>query len=319
MNQRQIAILISLAVILLLIKGTAFTVNEGQQAIVTQFGQIVREPITEAGLKFKLPLIQDVRYFDKRLINWDGEPAQVPTRDKKFIYVDTTARWRISDPIRFIQTVQTEDHAMQRISSIIDGKIKTIVSNHNLVETVRNTNNILEKIKRSDEEQIEDIDERITGEIETIEFGRERLSQMIAQEAHKEVESLGIQLIDVLIRRIAYESSVEAKVFERMISERNRIAEKIRSIGKGEEAKIRGQMNLDLKRIESEAYRQAQMIRGRADAEAIEIFSKAAELDPEFFEYSRTLDAYKKTLPNRARLLISADSEFFRIMNQNKQ
>ncbi|MFW7377310.1 MAG: protease modulator HflC [Oligoflexus sp.] len=318
MSRIQIGILATAALLLILIRGTFFTVQEWQQAIIVQFGRIVGEPKVDAGLHFKLPFVQEVRYFDKRMITWDGEPSQVPTRDKKFIFVDTTARWRISDPVLFLQTVQSEAQAMRRITSIIDGKIKTIVSNHNLVETVRNTNNIIEKVRQAEEnlDGDTDVDERITGDIEKVEFGRERLSQMIAEDAQLEVQSLGIELIDVLIRRIAYETSVEAKVFERMISERTRIAEKIRSIGKGEEAKIRGQMNLELRSIESEAYREAQTLQGRAEAEAIEIFAKAASQDAKFFEFNRTLDAYKKSLPNRAQLILGTESEFFRLLKQ---
>lgn len=321
-NRLPIIVLVALAALLIVVRSATFTVGEWQMAIVTQFGKIVGEPIHEAGLHFKMPFIQDVRYFDRRMINWDGEPAQVPTRDKKFIFVDTTARWRVADPVRFLQTVQTEQQASRRITSIIDARVRTIVSNHNLVETVRNTNNIIERIQQVEEMPPEDlpeelvIDERITGEIEEIQYGRERLSQMIVEEARTEVQSLGIELIDVLIRRIAYESSVEAKVFERMISERNRIAEKIRSIGKGEEAKIRGQMQLDLRRIESEAYREAQTIRGRADGEAIEIFASVASEDPAFFDYVRTLDAYKKALPGRARMIMGTDSDFFRLLKK---
>ena len=309
---------------IVLIRSATFTVGEWQSAIVTQFGKIIGEPVTEAGLHFKMPFIHDVRYFDRRMINWDGEPAQVPTRDKKFIIADTTARWRVKDPVKFLQTVQTEQQASRRITSIIDARVKTVISNHNLVETVRNTNNILEMIQQkeeastSGEDSMLEVDEQITGEIEKIEFGREKLSEMIVEEARQEIESLGIELIDVLIRRIAYEASVEAKVYERMISERTRVAEEIRSIGKGEEAKIRGQLELDLKRIESEAYKKALAVRGKADAEAIEIFAQAVGKDTEFFVFLRTLDAYKASLPGRAKMIMSTDSEFLRLLKKAK-
>lgn len=305
----------------ILLNSSLHVVGEWQQVIITQFGRIVGEPITEAGLHFKLPFIQQVRYFDKRMLNWDGDPAQVPTRDKKFIFVDTTARWRIQDPVKFLQTVQTERQALRRISSIIDGKTKTIISNYNLVETVRNTNRILEQEREEASRAAEDngeLDDRISGEIEAIEAGREKLSRIITEQARKEIESLGIHLIDVLIRRIAYEKSVETKVFERMISERNRIAEKIRSIGKGEVAKINGRRDLDLKRIESEAYRKSEAIRGRAQAEAIAIYAKAMGQDPSFYRFKRTLEAYEKTMPDRAQMILSTDSQFFDLIKTTR-
>jgi membrane protease subunit HflC len=315
MSKKQITILVTIGIVLILIRSSTYIVNEWQQAIITQFGKIIGEPIAEAGIHFKVPFIQDVRYFDKRILNWDGEPAQVPTKDKKFIHVDTTARWRIVDPVTYLQTVQNEQRAIRRITSIIDGKIKTVISNNNLVETVRNTNAILEKAQDL-REQEGDVDERVTGEIEAIEKGREQLSHQITKQARAEIESLGIDLIDVLIRRIAYEKSVESKVFDRMISERTRIAEKIRSIGKGEEAKIGGQMNLELKKIESEAYRRSQGIRGQGEAKAIAIYADSMKQDPDFFGFIRTLDAYKKTMPGRANLILGTDSEFFRLLDK---
>jgi membrane protease subunit HflC len=310
MRQKHTIFWILAAVLFISMQSSIYIVGEWQQAIITQFGKIVGKPVTEAGLHFKLPFVQDVRYFEKRMLNWDGEPAQVPTRDKKFIFVDTTARWRIDDPVKFLQTVQSERQALQRISSIIDGKTKNIISNYKLVETVRNTNRILEKA--SEQSSDDEVEEKITGEIEAIEAGREKLSRIITEQARKEISSLGIHLIDVLIRRIAYEKSVEGKVFDRMISERNRIAEKIRSVGKGEVAKINGRRDLELKRIESEAYRQSKVIRGKAEAEAISIYAEAMNQDKDFYKFKRTLEAYEKTMPNRAKLILSTDSDFFK-------
>lgn len=310
MKQKHMLFWIIGATLFLSAQSSVYIVGEWQQAIITQFGKIVGKPVTEAGLHFKLPFVQDVRYFEKRMLNWDGEPAQVPTRDKKFIFVDTTARWRIDDPVKFLQTVRSERQALQRISSIIDGKTKNIISNYKLVETVRNTNRIIEKA--SEQVAQDDVEEKITGEIEAIEAGREKLSRIITEQARKEISSLGIHLIDVLIRRIAYEKSVEDKVFERMISERNRIAEKIRSVGKGEVAKINGRRDLELKRIQSEAYRKAKVVRGKAEAQAISIYAKAMNQDKDFYKFKRTLEAYEKTLPNRVKLIFSTDSDFFK-------
>ena len=289
--------------------GAIFTVGEWQQAVITQFGSIVGEPKTKAGIHFKIPFLHDVRFYDSRMLNWDGEPSQVPTKDKKFILVDTTARWRIVDPVKFIQTVQNETRAQRRITSILDGKTKNVISNYNLVETVRNTNQILKSPVGDDE---------VSGDIESIEVGRERLSQLITEQAKPDVASLGIELIDVLIRRIAYEKSVEMKVFDRMISERNRVAEELRSEGKGEEAKIQGKMNFELKKIESEAYRKSQVIRGKAEAESIGIYAKSMQSGPGFYEFYRSMEAYKKTLPNGAKFILGTDHPFLEGLKNGK-
>lgn len=311
----------------LMVISSAYTLPEGRQALITQFGRIIGTPITKAGLHFKVPFIQDVRLFDKRILEWDGDSNQVPTKDKKFIWVDTTARWRIVDAVKFAQTVRTEDAAKTRLDSILDGATRDIISKHNLVEAVRNTNTLLDQAKKRKElvedqandqsltEKIE-MEEEITGELESITVGREKLSGMIHERAKNNLVELGIELIDVQLRRIAYEKSVEEKVYERMISERNRIAEKIRSIGKGEQAKIRGKLNRDLKEIESTAYRQSQEIKGRAEAESIAIYAKSLSQDPAFYEFSRTLDAYKKTLKSKGNVVMSTDSDFLKLLQQ---
>ncbi|SMF11569.1 protease modulator HflC [Pseudobacteriovorax antillogorgiicola] len=302
----------AIVAVVALINSSVYIVNEAQQAIITQFGQIMGKPVTDAGIHFKAPFIQNVSYFDKRILHWDGDPAQVPTKDKKFILVDTTARWRIKDPETFFKAVKNIRLALQRITGILDGKTKNVISNYNLVEAVRNTNDIIEKVKQNDETT----DEKVTGEIEPVTAGREKLSQQITAQAQIELDSLGIELVDVLITRIAYVQEVEDKVFDRMISERNRIAEKTRSVGKGEEAKILGQMNLDLKEIESDAYRQSQEIMGKADAEAIAIYAESLRGNAEFYEFMRTMDAYKKTLP-KSNLVIGTDSEFLKLLDRN--
>ncbi len=293
--------------VFLAFNGAVYTLGEWQQAIITQFGSIVGEPVTKAGLHFKVPFLHDVRYFDRRMLNWDGEPSQVPTKDKKFILVDTTARWKIIDPVKFTQTVQNEVRAQRRITSILDGKTKNVISRYNLVETVRNTNSIL------DNPQPEGADEeKMSGEIESIEVGRERLSELIAEQAKESINSLGIELIDVLIRRIAYEKSVEAKVFDRMISERKRVAEELRSEGKGEEAIIQGKMNFELKKIESEAYRKSQIVRGKAEAESIAIYASSVKEGPKFYEFYRSMEVYKKTIPGRAQVILGTEHPFLK-------
>lgn len=310
--------------LVLVLNSSLYIVGEWQQAVVVQLGRIVGEPKTKAGLQFKIPFMQDVRFFEKRMITWDGKPEMVPTADKKYIFVDTTARWKITDPRRFYEAVQSEQTATQRIASIIEGKTKNIVSKYRLVETVRNTNEIIENLEKEREAAVDQIidpelaiEEKITGEIEKVYLGREKLAHMITESARKEVKTFGIELIDVLIRRIAYEPSVETKVFDRMISERTRIAEKIRSVGKGEEAKIKGTLNLDLKKIESEAYRVSQEFMGKAEADSMAIYSKALKKDPGYYSFIRTLDAYKKAFPNRANFIISTDSEFLKMLKRS--
>jgi len=296
---------------------STFLLPEGKQAIITQFGRPVGSPLAQSGLYFKLPWIQKVCYLDKRILSWDGHPNQIPTKDKKYIIVDTTARWRIIDALKFIQTVQNERGAQARLGGILDAITRDTISNHNLVEAVRNTNDILElseKLKAQQREK-EIIEEEITGEIEKITKGREMLSSMIAKLADQELRSFGISIIDVQLRRIEYESSVEQKVYERMISERKKIAEKIRSIGKGEQARIQGRMSRDLQKIESEAYRKAQEYKGKAEAEVASIYKKALVQGSKFYEFIRTLEAYEKSFQEGSQVILSTDSDFFKLFH----
>ena len=311
----------SLGLILILLRAILFVIPEGRQAIITEFGRPVGEPITEAGLHAKMPFIQEVRFVDKRILSWDGFPNQIPTKDKKYIMVDTTARWRVVDALKFIQTVRNEVGAKARLDTIIDSTTRDIISNHNLVEAVRNSNQILERI-REYEQEIEErkeqgeniLEDEVTGEIEEIASGREKLSEMIVAQALEELSKLGIALIDVQLRRISYEESVEQKVYERMISERQRIAQKIRSIGQGEMRIIEGRMARDLERIRSEAYRKAQEIRGVADARATAIYAGSIRRDPQFYDFLRSMEAYDESLKGKTRFLLSSDSEFLKYL-----
>lgn len=300
-----------------------FILSEGRQAIITEFGKPIDDPVTKAGLHFKKPFFQEVRYVDKRILSWDGYPNQIPTKDKKYISVDTTARWRIIDALKFIQTLQNKEKAKARLDSILDANTRDIISKHNLVEAVRNTNHIVDQIKqiKSDQkkqkEQMDDIvEEEVTGEIEEVLVGREQLSQMIAEKSDAELKEFGIQIIDVQLRRISYEKSVEQKVYERMISERQRIAEKIRSIGKGEKAKIEGRLSRDLQKIESEAYKQAQMIKGKAEAKSIKIYANTLGKDPKFYDFIRSMDAYKNALNEDTEFILSSDSDFLKYIKE---
>ena len=301
-----------------------FILTPGRQAIITEFGKPVGEPITESGLHYKKPFIQEVRLVDKRILTWDGFPTEIPTKDKKYIKVDTTARWKVTDALTFIQTVRNEMGARARLDAILDATTRDVISSNNLVEAVRNSNSILEKIKES-RKQIQDakasgeaiVEEEISGEVEKISVGREKLSQAIAEAATKELKKFGIDLIDVQLRRISYEKSVEKKVYERMISERQRIAQKIRSIGQGEKAKIEGRIQKDLKKIQSEVYRKAQTIRGKAEAKATAIYAKEFNKGADFYQFKRSLEAYKNSLKNSStKLILSSDSEFLKFLKK---
>lgn len=310
--------LIASLLLAIVVYSASYRVREEHQALIVQFGRIVSGPITASGLHWKLPFIQDVRFYEKRLLTWDGDPEQIPTKDKKYILVDTTARWRIDDPIKYAQIVINEYGAHNKLNGIIDGITRDTISNHNLVESVRNDNQILEDRARISEHQKanKDIDEEVMGEIEAIEVGREELSRIIIKRAQEELQIFGIELVDVQLRRIAYVESVQRKVYQRMISERLRIAEKIKSIGKGESAKITGKINKDLKEIESNALRQSEIIMGKAEAKAIDIYAKRLGQDPKFYEFSRTLEAYRKVLTKRSNLLLSSDSKFLQLFRK---
>lgn len=302
----------------------AFTVPEGKQAFITEFGKIKGEPITEPGLHFKWPFIEDVRKFDKRILQWDGDAEQIPTKDKKYIWVDTTARWRIADPVKFAQTVQNERSAAKRLDGILDGVTRDAISGHNLVETVRNSNKIITKIeelknaaKKSSSETGKEIELDVSGEIESIKIGREELTKLIILRARKELKEIGIELMDVQLRRVSYVKSVEQKVYERMISERQKIAEKIRSFGKGEEAKIKGRLTLKLKEIESMAYKKSQEIRGEAEAFAIKTYAESLGKAPNFYEFLETLESYKSTLKNKSKMILSTKFKYLNTLNKS--
>jgi len=317
-----VLVLILLGVILG--KSSFFVLKEGRQAIITRFGKPIGKPITKAGLHFKKPLLEEARFVDKRILSWDGFPNQIPTKDKKYIKVDTTARWRVIDALKFIQTVRNEDGAKARLDTILDSITRDVISNENLVEAVRNSNSIIKKteekrdeIRRRKEKGEPVLEDEVTVDIEPIQTGREELSSKIAVLADKELLNFGIKLIDVQLRRISYEKSVESKVYERMISERTRIAQKIRSIGQGEKAKIEGRRVKELRRIVSEAYRTSQVIRGKAEAKSTAIYAKSLGQDPKFYSFIRSMEAYKRSLRSNSRYLLSSDSEFLRFLKEN--
>jgi membrane protease subunit HflC len=322
---KALRILVPLAIILVVVGSSAFfTVREGQQAIVTQFGKPVGGPYKEAGLYFKLPFIQQVHLFEKRLLKWDGSPNQIPTRDKKYIWVDTTARWRIVDPLRFLQTVATERGALSRLDDIIDSVVRDLVSSNLLVELVRSADWDPERGKEALQEfaprEAVAIRTGKAGPLESepreVKKGRLIITRQMLAAAAKLTPQYGIELVDVEIKRINYVESVQKRVFERMISERKRIASQYRSEGEGEKQKILGTMRKELARIRSEAYKKAQEIRGRADAKATEIYGKAFGQDPEFYALFKTLETYAAQPFDREVLILSTDSDFFRYLKE---
>lgn len=301
------------------INSATFFVPEGSQAIITEFGKIKGKPIQTAGLKFKVPFIQEPRFFDKRILSWDGDAEQIPTKDKKYIWVDTTARWRIIDAVKFTQTLKNENQARTTLDGILDGVTRDTISNFKLVEAVRNTNTILDNIKQKKEDaKVNNIkfDEETTGELEKITTGREKISSIIVDRARAELKSFGIELIDLQLRSIAYEKNVQTKVYSRMISERKRVAEKIRSYGQGEQQKIKGRLDQDLKKIESESYKISQEIKGTAEATAIKIYADAMEKGKEFYNFSKNLEVYEKTLKGKTKFILSTDSDFLKLLNK---
>jgi membrane protease subunit HflC len=297
--------------VILLAQGGFFVIDEGEQALVTQFGKPVGG-VRQAGLHFKIPFLQDIHQFQKRIMKWDGDPNQIPTKDKKYIWVDTTARWRIADPLLFFKTVATEQGALSRLDDIIDSVVRDAVSANLLVELVRGKDYKVPE-GMMEIEVLQDVDIK-EGEL----VGREEILAEILKEARANTPEYGIELIDVQIKRINYVEQVQQRVYERMISERKKVAAQYRSEGEGEKADILGQMQKELKRIESEAYRKSVEVRGEADAKAAAIYAEAYGKKPEFYAFLRTLESYRKAVQKNARFVLSTDSEFYRYLQKTK-
>jgi membrane protease subunit HflC len=306
-------LLISFAVVLFVLYQGIYTVDETQQAVITQFGKSVGDPITEPGLNFKIPFIQNVNYFPKNLLQWDGDPSQIPTLDKTYIYVDTFARWKIVDPLKFFQTVNNVVGGLARLDDIIDAAVRNFVSKNPLIETVRWTNRELDVSEIGVEQTTY---KRIMAEITT---GRQKIVKGILDQANPKLKEFGILLIDVQIKRLNYVEEVRRSVYGRMIAERKQIAQRFRSEGEGEARKIEGTRERDLKQITSGAYRKAQEIKGKADAEATMIYARAYNKDPDFYSFLQTLDIYKKTIDKDTTLVLSTDSDFLRYFKSLKE
>ncbi|WPJ97711.1 protease modulator HflC [Coraliomargarita algicola] len=315
MNNKQIpfiAGLILLIAIVIGLRASIYILDEAEQAVIVQLGAPVGEPVTTPGLHFKTPFIQEVRRFDKRVISWDGDPNQIPTRGEQFISVDTTARWRIVDPLVFMQRVQNERGATMRLNDILDSVVRDKISSTDLVEIIRSKD---WKISEADLARVqlsgEDDEEILLQEVQT---GRQELVKSIFDQAASQMPELGIELVDIRIKRIDYVEAVEQRVFDRMIAERQRIAEQFRSEGQGRAAEIDGDTKRSLAEIQSEANRKAEVIRGQADAEASRIYSEAFGADPEFYAFLRTLESYPKTVGPSSTLILGTDSEYFRYL-----
>ena len=310
MNTKTIASIIVGLAILITLSTSVYITNEAQQVIITQFGRPVGEVITEAGLHAKIPFIQQANYFEKRFLEWDGVANQVPTRDKRFIWVDTYARWRISDPLLFFQRLRDERGAETRISAIIDGETRNSVARHDLVEVVRNSNRDTADILLDAEEE--------TAILEEILIGRAEIQREIREAAQTSLNDLGIELLDVRLKRINYVEEVQVDVFQRMIAERQRIASRYRSEGEGETARIDGERERELQRIQSVAYREAEEIRGQADGEATRIYAAAYNRDASFYAFIKSLETYDLTADPSSILILTTDSELLRFVKSKQ-
>jgi membrane protease subunit HflC len=301
-------VIVIIVIILFFRAWPMYVVDETEQVVITQFGKAIGKPKTEPGLYFKIPIIQQVNRFRKNLLDWDGDPGQIPTLDKTFISVDTFARWKIVDPLKFFETVNNEIAALGRLDDIIDPAVRNFITSYPLIETVRMTNRELDTFEAGID-KVQEISP--LGEVKT---GRANIVKGIMEQAQPKLAEFGIALVDVKIKRLNYVEEVQQSVYARMIAERKQIAEKFRSEGEGEARKIEGDKERDLKRITSEAYRTAQEIKGKADAEATTIYARAYGLDADFYSFTKTLDIYKETLDKDSTLVLSTDSEFFKYM-----
>ena len=311
---KLIAGVVALGAVVYVLMSSIYTVSEVEQMIITQFGKPVGEPVTAAGLKVKVPFIQQVNPIDKRVLEWDGPPSDMPTKDKLYISVDLFARWRITDPLQYFLRLRDERSAQSRLDDILGSETRNAVAKHELIEIIRTTKDRipLRDALLTEAEQALDM-----GALVPIQKGRKLVEQEIFEEAAKKVEVFGIELLDIRFKRINYNQSVRPKIYDRMISERRQIAERFLSEGNGEAARIRGNRVRDLNKIQSEAYRQVEEIRGVADAKATEIYADAYNQSPEaaaFYEFTRTMQSYESIISDRTTLILSTDSDMFKFL-----
>ncbi|MBU2490032.1 MAG: protease modulator HflC [Proteobacteria bacterium] len=290
-----------------LLSTSFFVVDETEQVVISRFGQLVREPITEPGLAWKLSVLEVANKFPKNLQEWDGETGEIPTLDKTYIWVDAFGRWLIVDPKAFLQTAGTVETALKRLDEIIDPAVRNAITSEPLIETVRKSDRKLDTF----EDSTEFVDQSPLG---TVLVGRQQITERIKEAAAAKLADFGIELVDVKIKRLNYIEKVRRSVYDRMIAERRQIAEKFRSEGQGEARKILGEKEKELKRITSEAYRTAQEVKGKADGQAAAIYATAFGRDAEFYSFLRTLELYRESLGKDVRLVLSTDSEFLRYL-----
>lgn len=308
-NKKYIIIILAGIALLFLLSTSAYVVNESQQVVVTQFGKPVGKPIVTPGIKFKVPFVQTTHFFDKRYLEWDGDPNQVPTKDKKFIYVDTYARWQITDPLQFFKRMTNERVAISRIDDILDGETRNFIAKHNIEEAVRSSNRTPVSSGV--------IGELIGDSLITIKVGRDKIQEMIQKAANEQTKDLGIEILDFRFKRINYVQEVQNQVYERMKSERYRIADKFKSEGQGEASRINGEKERELRTIVSEAYKTAEEIKGKADGKAARIYAEAYDKTPssrELYSFIKSMDAYQKTFDNQTHIILSTDSELFKYL-----
>lgn len=308
---KPVIALATLTAAFLLFNSSAYVVDESEQVVITRFGEPIGDVVVNPGLHFKAPFADTVNRFEKRWLDWRGDSNQIPTKDKKYIWVDTFARWRIVEPLRFFQRMRDERTATSRLDDIIDGEARNVIAENNLIEVVRASNRAFEDDESTARAERE--------ELEKVSHGRDKLTRLILERASGVVREFGIELVDVQIRRINYVDDVQVKVFERMVSERKRIAERSRSEGMGRAAEIRGEKDRELKSIRSAAYRRAQEAQGGADAEATAIYAAAYGQDPEFYQFLRTLEHYPTAVDASTSLFLGVETEFFRYLRSSSK
>ncbi len=301
-----IALIVATALFVTL-SSALYTVKETEQVVITQFGKPVGSPISKPGLHVKMPFIQTVYAFERRFLEWEGDPNQIPTEDKRFIWVDSYARWRITDPLLFFQRLRDERGAQSRLDDILDGETRNTIAKHELIDLVRSTNRPF--VVSADVAELSNPEAA-----EQVTFGREKLAAEVLTNARRRTLDLGIEVLDFRFKRVNYVDEVRKEVFARMISERKRIAERYRSEGEGEAARIAGEKERELRVVESEAYRQAQEIRGKADAAAADIYAAAYNRDPEFYRFLKSMGTLKEGLDAETVLVLSTDTELLRYL-----
>jgi len=310
---------IGAAIALLLLLLSAYTVNQAEQVIITQFGRPVGDPIIEPGLHFKLPFVQDVNRFDKRYLAWDGPLVEMSTKDKTYIQVDTFARWRITDPMRYYLRLRDERSAQSRLEDILGSETRTAIARHELIEVVRTDK---ERTPMRDETLAVAAGEGTLGVLRPIQFGRARIEQDVFHAAQPKLAEFGIELLDVRFKRINYNQQVLERIYQRMISERLQIAQRFRSEGEGEAARINGKKERDINEIESAAYKKIQQIHGEADAKATEVYAQAYTQKPEaaeFFKFTKSMETYRKILNKDATIVLSTNSDVFELLKRGEQ